>query len=61
MENWKQLKPYSQTNNRDFYKIFYDHRKEPYTTLISYGKIINEQRVNKIRKDNLDFFIFYVF
>ena len=56
LENWKQLKPYSQTNNRDFYKIFYDHRKEPYTTLISYGKIINEQRVNKIRKDNLDFF-----
>lgn len=22
LENWKQLKPYSQTNNRDFYKIF---------------------------------------
>lgn len=55
--NWKQLKPYSQTNNRDFYKIFYDYKKEPFKTLADkYGNIFNQKRVNEIRKDNQNFF-----
>lgn len=57
LENWKQLKPYSQTNNRDFYKIFYDYRKEPFAILADkYGNIFNQKRVNEIRKDNQNFF-----
>ena len=57
LENWKQLKPYSQTNNRDFYKIFYDYRKEPFVTLADkYGNVFNQARVDEIRKENKNFF-----
>ncbi|WP_258865011.1 type VI secretion system amidase effector protein Tae4 [Helicobacter sp. MIT 14-3879] len=57
LENWKQLKSYSQANNRDFYKVFYDHRKEPSKLLIDkYRNVLNGERVKEIRKDNLNFF-----
>lgn len=57
LENWKQLKPYSQANNRDFYKIFYDHKKEPFKALVDvHGNIFNQKRVNEIKKDNQNFF-----
>ncbi|TLD79726.1 hypothetical protein LS70_009670 [Helicobacter sp. MIT 11-5569] len=57
LENWKRLKPYSRTNNKDFYKVFYNHKKEPFETLAnSYGNILNEQRVEEICRDNLNFF-----
>lgn len=57
LENWKQLKPYSQANGRDFYKIFYDYRKEPFKTLADiYGNIFNPTRVAEIRRNNKNFF-----
>ena len=59
LENWKEkgLKPYSQTNNKDFYKVFYDYKKEPSELLIDkYGNVLNKERVKQIRKDNLNFF-----
>ena len=48
LENWKEkgLKPYSQTNNKDFYKLLID----------KYGNVLNKERVKQIRKDNLNFF-----
>lgn len=48
LENWKRLKPYSQINNRDFYKVFYDHRVESYSTL-------SDLRIKEIRQDNREF------
>lgn len=59
LENWKEkgLKPYSQINNKDFYKVFYDYKKEPSELLIDkYGNVLNKERVKQIRKDNLNFF-----
>lgn len=56
LENWKRLQPYSEENNRDFYKIFYDHKKEPFKTLVDEERnIINRTRVEEIREDNLNF------
>ncbi|WP_416830675.1 T6SS effector amidase Tae4 family protein [Helicobacter ganmani] len=50
LKNWKEkgLKPYSQTNNKDFYKVFYNHKTEPYSTL-------SESRIKQIRQDNQNF------
>ena len=59
IENWKKkgLKPFSQENKKDFYKVFYDYKKEPYFTLVdSYAKIINTKRVKEIRENNEKFF-----
>lgn len=50
LNNWKKrgLKPFSQINNQDFYKVFYNHNTEPYFTL-SYS------RIKQIRQDNQNF------
>lgn len=50
LKNWKKkgLKPYSQTNNKDFYKVFYNHKTEPYSAL-------SESRIKQIRQDNQNF------
>lgn len=57
LENWKRLKPYSQANKKDFYKIFYDYKTEPFETLAdTYGNIFNPTRVAEIRRNNQNFF-----
>ncbi|TQR58186.1 hypothetical protein DMC01_07915 [Campylobacter troglodytis] len=59
IENWKKkgLKPFSQNNKEDFYKVFYNYKQEPYSTLVdSYTNIINAKRVKEIRNNNEKFF-----
>ncbi len=50
LKNWKQLKPYSKNNNKDFYKVFYADKSQ-YKS-ISTNPILRQ----KVRNENQKFF-----
>ncbi len=50
LRNWKQVKPFSKTNTKDFYKVFYAN-KEQYQSIAS-----NPISRQKVRDENKKFF-----
>lgn len=50
LKNWKQLKPFSKNNNKDFYKVFYVNKSQ-YQSILT-----NPTSRQKVRDENQKFF-----